>query len=54
MNCRRLPPAKELPEAMHKDIERISRIWQECRQRYGDKGPELSAGSRLPMLCMRR
>lgn len=41
MNCRRLPSSKELPEAVHRDIERISRIWQECRQRYGKDGPWL-------------
>lgn len=41
MNCRRLPSSKELPEAVYSDIERISQIWQECRQRYGKDGPWL-------------
>ena len=41
MNCRRLPATKQLPEAVHSDIERIGQIWRECRQRYGDKGPWL-------------
>ncbi|SMF96463.1 glutathione S-transferase [Methylomagnum ishizawai] len=35
MNCRRppAPPHKELPEAVHKDVARIGRIWRECRER---------------------
>jgi glutathione S-transferase len=41
MNCRRLPAAKKLPDAVYKDIERIGQIWRQCRQQYRDRGPWL-------------
>jgi glutathione S-transferase len=41
MNCRRLPAGKELPEAVHKDVLRIGRIWQDCRERHESAGPWL-------------
>lgn len=41
MNCRRPPAAKELPEAAQRDIARIGRIWQDCREQNADAGPWL-------------
>lgn len=41
MNCRRQPAAKTLPEAVHKDVERIGRIWSECRESHAADGPWL-------------
>jgi glutathione S-transferase len=41
MNCRRLPSAKTLPEAVRPDIDRIGQIWQQCRRQHGEKGPWL-------------
>jgi glutathione S-transferase len=41
MNCRRQPAAKNLPEEVHNDIERIGQIWQQCRKQYWDRGPWL-------------
>jgi len=41
MNCRRTPASKQLPDAVYADIERISQIWQQCRQQHSDKGPWL-------------
>jgi len=41
MDCRRLPTAIDLPETVHNNIKRINQIWQDCRQRYRDKGPWL-------------
>ncbi len=41
MNCRRPPVAKELPEAVQKDVARIARIWQDCREQYAKDGPWL-------------
>jgi glutathione S-transferase len=41
MNCRRPPAPKELPDAVAKDIARIGRIWQDCRERYAGDGPWL-------------
>ena len=42
MNCHRPPGAKDLPEDTLKDIARISRIWQDCRARFGSEGPWLT------------
>lgn len=41
MNCRRTPAAKQLPDAVYADIERIGQIWQQCRQQHSAKGPWL-------------
>ncbi|NJD07507.1 MAG: glutathione S-transferase family protein [Methylococcaceae bacterium] len=41
MNCRRIPAAKELPDSVVKDISRIRRIWQDCRERHSEPGPWL-------------
>ncbi|MDO9161849.1 MAG: glutathione S-transferase family protein [Methylococcaceae bacterium] len=41
MNCRRTPAAKQLPDAVYADIERISQIWQQCRQQHSTEGPWL-------------
>lgn len=42
MNCRRppAPPRKEPPEAVHRDVARIGRIWRDCRER-AEGGPWL-------------
>lgn len=41
MNCRREPAAKDLPDAVHADVERIGQIWQQCRSRHAESGPWL-------------
>jgi glutathione S-transferase len=41
MNCRRPPAAKALPEAVQKDVARVGRIWQDCRERHAGGGPWL-------------
>ncbi len=41
MNCRRLPKGKNLSEEVIKDITRISKIWQDCRNQFADEGPWL-------------
>jgi glutathione S-transferase len=41
MNCRRTPAAKEVPDAVHQDVNRIARIWQSCRERFAGQGPWL-------------
>jgi glutathione S-transferase len=41
MNCRRAPAGKVLPDAVHRDIARVGRIWQGCREQYGREGPWL-------------
>jgi glutathione S-transferase len=34
-------PKREIGDAMHGDINRISAIWRDCRMRYADGGPYL-------------
>jgi glutathione S-transferase len=41
MNCRRPPAGKALPEAVHRDIARIDRLWQDCREHHANDGPWL-------------
>lgn len=37
MNCRARYPGKGMALGVRKDIERITEIWQECRQKFGDR-----------------
>ena len=41
MNCRRRPAAIAIDPAVRLDIDRISRIWRYCRERFGAAGPWL-------------
>lgn len=41
MNCRAHLPDIELPSEVQQDIDRITTIWQNCRQTYGGKDPFL-------------
>ncbi len=38
MNCRAKLPGKDIKPEVKKDLDRISNIWQECREKYGDRG----------------
>lgn len=38
MNCRARLPGKGMSPEVQKDIDRITAIWQECRQRFGSGG----------------
>ncbi|MBD2440174.1 glutathione S-transferase family protein [Nostoc sp. FACHB-110] len=38
MNCRAKLPGQGLTPAVQKDIDRITNIWQECRQNFGQSG----------------
>lgn len=41
MNCRAKYPGKGMALGVQKDIDRITEIWQECRQKFGDRGDML-------------
>jgi glutathione S-transferase len=41
MNCRKRFPGYQLSEKALKDIRRIQRVWQYCRDGYGSEGPWL-------------
>ena len=41
MNCRAKLPGKGMALGVQKDIDRITEIWQECRQKFGDRGDML-------------
>ncbi len=41
MNCRAKLPGKGMALGVQEDIERITEIWQECRQNFGDGGDML-------------
>lgn len=41
MNCRARYPGKGMALGVQKDIDRIIKIWQECRQKFGDRGDML-------------
>jgi glutathione S-transferase len=41
LNCRRRAAAKSIPPEARGDIERITRIWRECRARFPAQGPYL-------------
>lgn len=41
MNCRAKYPGKGMTPEVQKDINRITTIWQECRQKFGDEGEML-------------
>lgn len=38
MNCRAKLPGQGLTPAVQQDIDRITNIWQECRQNFGQRG----------------
>jgi glutathione S-transferase len=38
MNCRARFPAKEIPPTVQADINRITAIWRECRERFVNEG----------------
>ncbi len=38
MNCRAKLPGKGMAIGVQKDIDRITNIWQECHQKFGDDG----------------
>jgi glutathione S-transferase len=44
LNCRRRAAATSIPGEARGDIERIARIWRECRARYSAEGPYLFGG----------
>jgi glutathione S-transferase len=44
LNCRRRAAATAIPAEARGDIERIMRIWRECRARYSAQGPCLFGG----------
>ena len=44
LNCRRRAAATSIPGEVRSDIERITRIWRECRARYSGDGPWLFGG----------
>ena len=41
MNCRAKLPGKGMAIGVQKDINRITTIWQECRQKFGAGGDML-------------
>ncbi len=41
MNCRAKYPGKGMALGVQKDIDRITEIWQQCRQQFGDRGDML-------------
>jgi len=41
LNCRRHAAAKSIPPEARGDIDRITRIWRECRARFPAQGPYL-------------
>jgi len=38
MNCRKVYPPRQWPEAVQRDIDRVLQIWTDCRARYGARG----------------
>ena len=44
LNCRRRAAATSIPHEARGDIDRIARIWRECRARYAAEGPYLFGG----------
>jgi glutathione S-transferase len=43
-NCRRRAAVSTMSSEARGEIERIARIWRECRARYGNDGPFLFGG----------
>lgn len=44
MNIRSAHPGKGMNPAVRKDIDRVTAIWQSCREHYGSNGPLLFGG----------
>jgi glutathione S-transferase len=44
LNCRRRAAAMSIPAEARGDLERIMRIWRECRAHYAARGPFLFGG----------
>ncbi|HTL47573.1 MAG TPA: glutathione S-transferase family protein [Verrucomicrobiae bacterium] len=58
MNCRASIPLKKLPAPVQADVNRVTSIWKECRNRYGKKGPFLfgaftAADAMYAPICLR-
>jgi glutathione S-transferase len=41
MNCRRQIPGFVVPALAQADVQRVTQVWEECRERFGGRGPWL-------------